>query len=100
MRFVKPLLAVLLLSLFLLPQVEKSWHHHSYEDVSIEGAKTLHKLSEKCAICAFEFSVFDIFDLGYHFVSYAKTYFCLVEIHSAFVLNVIVSFSERGPPIL
>jgi hypothetical protein len=100
MRFVKPLLAILLLSLFLLPQVEKSWHHHSYEDVSIEGAKTLHKLSEKCAICEFEFSVFDIFELGYNFIHFSRTYFGPVEFHSHFIINVLLCFSERGPPIL
>lgn len=100
MRIFKPLLAIILLSLFLLPQVEKVWHQHSHDDVSIEGVKTLHKLAEKCAICEFEFSFFDLFELGYHFKKFAKTYFSIVEFHSAFVIKYLISFSERGPPTL
>jgi hypothetical protein len=100
MRFIKPLLSILLLSLFLLPQVEKVWHHHSHDDIPKEGSQAVNKLAEKCAICEFEFSVFDVFEMGYHFISFAKTYFSLVEFHSAFILNAIVSFSERGPPTL
>ena len=100
MRFVKPLLAIILLGLFLLPQVEKVWHHHSYDDFPIEGAQTLHKLAEKCAICEFSFSFFDILDLGYNFILEFKTYFSHVEFYSAFVIKSLVCFSERGPPTL
>lgn len=100
MRIFKPLLAIILLGLFFLPQVEKVWHQHSHEDISIEGVKTLHKLAEKCAICEFEFSFFDLFELGYHFKKFAKTYFSIVEFHSAFAIKSLVCFSERGPPTL
>lgn len=100
MRLVKPLWAVLLLSLFLLPQVEKAMHHHSHEDFSIEGVQTIHKLAEKCAICEFEFSVFDILELGFHSISTAKTYFSFLESYSRFIFNILVCFSERGPPSL
>lgn len=100
MRFFKPLLAIILLGLFLLPQVEKVWHQHSHDDISIEGVKTLHKLEEKCAICEFEFSVFDIFDLGNSFIYFTKIYFGFAESHSAFILKSLVCFSERGPPTL
>ena len=98
MRFFKLLLAIVLLSLFLLPQVEKSWHHHSHTDISIEGVNTIHKIAEKCSICEFEFSVFDLFDLGYHFIHFSKTYFGFAESHSAFIIKSLNSFSERGPP--
>jgi len=100
MRFVKPLLAIILLGLFLLPQVEKVWHHHSYDDFPIEGAQTLHKLAEKCTICEFEFSVFDTFELGYNFIYITKIYFGFAESHSAFIIKSLVCFSERGPPTL
>jgi hypothetical protein len=100
MRFIKPFIAIFLLSLFLLPQVEKGWHHHSHEDFSIEGTQTLHKLAEKCVICEFEFSVFDVFEVGYHFIAYTKTYYSPVEFYSAYILNTLVCFSERGPPTL
>jgi hypothetical protein len=98
MRIIKPLLAIILMSLFLLPQVEKVWHQHSHDDISIEGVNTIHKLAEKCAICEFEFSVFDLFDLGYHFIQFSKTYFGFAESHSAFIIKSLTSFSERGPP--
>lgn len=98
MRIFKLLLAIILWSLFLLPQVEKVWHQHSHGDISIEGVNTLHKLAEKCAICEFEFSVFDLFDLGYRFIHFSKSYFSIVEFHSAFIIKSLNSFSERGPP--
>lgn len=102
MPLFKQLLSILLLSTFLLPQVEKVCHNHSNEHspISIKGTQILHKLVEKCAICDFEFSVFDIFEIGYNFSRSVKTYFQYVEFHSAYITQVLLFFSERGPPFL
>jgi len=96
MRSYKSLLAIFLLNLFLFPQLGKLLHHH--EDTASYETQTIHKPAEKCAICKIEFSVFDLFEIGFNYSQFAKTYFKSIEVNSKVIVKGLFYFSERGPP--
>lgn len=97
----KSFISILLLALFLYPQMEKLAHVHHIESVVSKSSteSTFHKAQEKCAICDFEFSLFHISKQNFHLFSDPQITFQYILYYSTLVLDVVKHQSERGPPV-
>lgn len=98
----KSFLSLFLLALFLYPQIEKVSHAHIYKRVRADYPTKLllHESSAKCAICHFEFSLFQLPNLGVSIWNDVQIFYCFILFHSILVLECINYHSVRGPPYL
>jgi len=58
-KLFKHISSALLVLLFMTPTVVKLEHHHEHFVCHARGEKHLHKQHEQCAVCNFEFSLFE-----------------------------------------
>ena len=96
----KIVLSLFLLSLFLCPQIEKVTHKHDdkHRQIAFDAKMQLHELSEKCAICHFEFSLFQLPDLGIAIWKDIQIFYRFVLFHSILLFECTNLHTVRGPP--
>jgi hypothetical protein len=58
LRSIRHIIAISLLTVFLLPSVIKTEHHHEHFVCHHGGETHLHEYHEKCLVCKFEFSLY------------------------------------------
>ena len=54
----KNIISLLLLLVFLLPNLVKLEHYHQHPFYQVKNEKLYHLFQDKCVICNFEFSIF------------------------------------------
>ena len=96
---IRSVLSLWMAFILLLPAFIKAGHHHETFIYSLADGKIIHETHEKCAVCNFEFSVFQAWD--------SKVVFEKNEITANFIcLSVGFHFSDlsrytfllRAPP--
>ena len=98
----KSFIAFFLLSLFLYPQTEK-WVHRHYVEKKVfkaSSSSSIYEAQEKCAICHFEFSIFQLVQQKFHFWNDIQIAYQYILSYSAIILDVFIHQSERGPPVV
>jgi len=86
--------------ILLLPAFIKAGHHHESFIYSQTDGKIIHETHEKCAVCNFEFSVFQARDSKVVFEkNEIAVYFICPAVHSHFSDLSRYSFLLRAPPV-
>jgi hypothetical protein len=98
----KLFISIFLLTLFLYPQVEKLVHAHHYNiKVINDSSKTSVNIApEKCAICLFEFSIFQFIQQKFYIWNDFQISYQYLLSFFTIVLDVVKHQSERGPPVI
>jgi len=100
-RYIKKIVSVFVLLLFLAPTVIKDLHHHKHFIRIAKNEKHFHDYRYNCEICKFEFSTYN--------PSTVKTVDSKITINgcynniytsAVFIEQNIFSFSLRAPPLV
>jgi len=99
-KFIKNIMMIFLLSVFIFPIAVKSLHFHEKEfRCNAKNENHFHTKHEKCAICAYEFSIFTVIK---HNIQTQKNEICdnYKTSYLSFLLDKSIFFTYllRAPP--
>jgi len=94
------IISLFLLMLFIIPSVNRIFHHHKLFVCLEKNVKHFHKNHRECKVCKFEFSFYTLTAVKKSASKITFSHFLNNYTSAVFIERDIYSFSLRAPPVV